>query len=489
MIPLHGAFRAEIERMLGAEAAAFFDALEESPVLALRLNPARANAEAVAAEFFEERVPWEPNGRYLLPGARPGASIAHAAGAFYLQEASAMVSVNALEPRPGERILDLCAAPGGKSTQIAAAMAGEGLLVANEPEPARARILASNLERMGARNAVVVNAYPDALAARWTAYFDALLCDAPCSGEGMFRREIEARAQWNPGAPEGCARRQAEILDSAAELIRPGGRLVYSTCTFNPHENEETVRAFLLRHPDFVPEDFHLPGVGDSREGMIRVWPQRARGDGHFAARLRKRGGAAESGAEPADRIARGERCALEPRGRSGAEVRAGFEKRGHALRANVEHRRDGRALSSSESAARSLVARLEDEICALPDALKRRFLMLGDALYALPEACPPLDGLKVVQPGVRLLRAGRSHIEPEHALAMALEPAQALRAHELSDEEALRYLRGEVLNCPENLRGWVLMRWRGLPLGWAKAVPPQFKNHLPKGLRAASRR
>lgn len=446
MTPLNETFKREIEQILGAEADAFFAAMDDAPALALRLNPARAGAAEAAAAYVEGMVPWEARGRYLARGVKPGASIAHAAGAFYLQEASAMVSANVLQPVAGERILDLCAAPGGKSTQIAAALAGEGLLVANEPEPARAKALASNLERLGVRNAVVTNAYPDALARRWPEEFDAILCDAPCSGEGMFRREPESRDQWNPAAPAGCAKRQAEILDRAAEMLRPGGRLVYSTCTFNRTENEGSIRAFLNRHPDFVPEDFVLSGVGASEGGMIRVWPQRVRGDGHFAARLRKLG-ISES-----------------------------------RLRARPAMDRD----------AAALIQRLESEVTSLPPQLKRRVARQGDCLYALPESCPDLSGVRVIAPGVQLLAIGRNHIEPAHALAMALDPDCALRRMELTDAEAMRYLAGEVLDCAESLRGWVLMLWRDMPLGWSKASNAQAKNHLPKALRraaAASRR
>ena len=437
MIPLPSEFMRSIEEMLGCEAPAFFASLNEPPTLALRLNPAREGAAAAAEAFAADPVPWEQNGRYLREGARPGAGIAHAAGAFYLQEASAMVSAAILNAQSGERILDLCAAPGGKSTQIAAALGGSGLLVSNEPEPARARVLAANLERMGVRNAAVTNAYPDALAARWPEYFDALLCDAPCSGEGMFRRDPDARAEWKSGAPAGCAKRQAEILDRAAELVRPGGRLVYSTCTFNRNENEGTIAAFLARHPEFAPEDFSLPGMGASQGGCIRIWPHRQRGDGHFAAKLRKAGSGKrkEPPAIPMDR-----ECA-------------------------------------------ALIDRLEREVCTLPQELKARIAHLGDYLYAIPAECPDSKGLKLASAGLCLLRIGRNYIEPAHALAMALDASLVRQRMELDDRQAQRYLAGEALDC-EGRKGWTWISWHGMPLGWGKASNGQMKNHLPKGLR-----
>ncbi|MBQ8507836.1 MAG: RsmF rRNA methyltransferase first C-terminal domain-containing protein [Clostridia bacterium] len=435
MMPLPTEFMEMIAKMLGEEAPAFFASLEEKPTLALRVNPLRKHAREAAAPFIAGGVPWEENGYYIAAGTRPGAGIAHAAGAFYLQEASAMVSVAALQPVPGERILDLCAAPGGKTTQIAAALAGEGLLVSNEPEPGRAKVLAANLERMGVQNAIAVNAYPDALAKRWSGYFDAILCDAPCSGEGMFRREPDSRLEWKPGAPAGCAKRQAEILDRAAELLRPGGRLVYSTCTFNPSENEDTISAFLARRPDFAAEDFELPGLGASTNGCMRIWPHRVAGDGHFCARLRK----------------------------SGDERLPAPDFR-------------------NDKADLQLIRQLEGEVCPLPGSFQR-FARMGDYLYALPSECPDVKGLKLTRQGVCLLRIGKNYIEPQHALAMAIDPSAALRKIALDDAQAAKYLAGETLNFDCD-KGWTLVCWQNMALGWGKASNGQVKNHLPKGLR-----
>ena len=439
--PLPIEFLNRMGGLLGDEYPAFLRALESPAALALRLNPKRAGAEAAARPFVDGPVPWAANGRYLnqREGLKPGSSVAHAAGAFYMQEASAMASAAVLNAKPGERVLDLCAAPGGKSTQIAAAMGDRGLLVSNDPEPARARALAGNLERMGAANALVVNALPQKLSARWPAYFDAVLVDAPCSGEGMFRRDPAARDEWKPAAPEGCARRQADILDEAAKLLRPGGRLVYSTCTFNDLENEGSVGGFLARHPDFAPEDFSLPGVGASTGGMLRLWPHRVRGDGHFVARLRRAGEPRERQAPAAPRM---DRAVADP------------------LRA------------------------LEREVCRLPAfATDMRLLIQGDRLYAQPLDAPRLDGLRVVCPGLCLLRVGRNHIEPEHALAMALPPEDALRTAELDGDQALAWLRGEALPF-DGEAGWTLVLHAGLPLGWGKVSQGTLKNHLPKGLR-----
>ena len=443
MIALPVEFLNQMREMLGDETPAFLRAMDAPPALALRLNPRRNGAEAAAEPFVEDPVPWSPLGRYLKPGARPGAAIAHWAGAYYIQEASAMLPAAVLDARPGESVLDLCAAPGGKSTHIAAAMDNRGLLVANDPEPARAKVLSGNLERMGAANAIVVNALPAKLAAQWPETFDAVLVDAPCSGEGMFRRDPDARGEWNPAAPEGCAGRQAEILDCAARMLKPGGRLVYSTCTFNRHENEDTVSAFLDRHPEFAPEDFEAPGIGSSTGGCLRVFPHRVRGDGHFAARLRK----------------------------AGASKEAPPKKRG-------ERR------ARPDPAIPEYLRLLERDVCALPDFVQDMAYALNvDRLLARPANAPSLDGIRVLSPGLWLLRAGRSHVEPEHALAMALPPDGALRRAELDDAQAALYLSGEAVECPGD-RGWALVTWRGMPLGWGKRSDNVVKNHLPKGLR-----
>ena len=541
MPELKTAFIANMRALLGEEAGAFFRALEEAPSLALRPHRGMEAAEP----FIEGAVPWAEGGFYLRPGARPGASVAHWAGAFYLQEASAMLPAAALNARPGERVLDLCAAPGGKSSQIALAMGGEGVLVANEVDAARARVLAANLERLGVTNAVVLNETPARLAARWPEYFDAVLVDAPCSGEGMFRRDPQSREAWTDAAPRGCRKRQGEILEAAAKMVRPGGRLLYSTCTFNGEENEGSVADFLQAHADFAPEEFALPGLGASRGGMLRIWPHRARGDGQFAALLRRAGedggdgpetwaGAADAAGRPhargdgperalagADAVAgevfmRGDgadedagrafaRGDGEERTRDGADAAAG----------EVFMRRDGAdgsgSLSSAHPAASigmwldalpkarparragkavpdvaALLAELgKCAVAALPVSPQSARLRLeGRRLIAAPLEAPELDGLRVISPGLALLRAETGRVEPEHALSMALLPGMARREAALTEKEALAFIAGEALPR-EGEAGWTLVTHAGLPLGWGKQAGGMLKNHVPKGLRA----
>lgn len=430
---------------LGEEADAYFAAMEMPCLRGLRLNPQKPVSDAAleAVGGVEEPVPWYPElGRYLRNDSPAGADPLHEAGAYYLQEPSAMAPVSVLSPQPGERVLDLCAAPGGKSTQIAAALAGEGLLVSNEPVPSRAKILSRNIERMGVPNALVVSAQPEALAARWGVLFDAVLVDAPCSGEGMFRRHPETRAEWNPASPMGCAERQRRILGCAAAMLRPGGRLVYSTCTLSPEENEETVRWFLREHPDFSAQPFSLSGdygTLDAPEGMLRLYPHRVRGEGHFVACLRRarrraRGEPDEAcgGAALAARARRVRRLFGLCRASSRPAGRQRAAGRRAALRA-----RSAAAGRGSRAARRSAAGNAERQgLCAGPRAGHVPFPACGLPVLALDRAGP------------------------------------------------LRYQSGEALPAPENMSGWALAVYEGLVLGFGKASGGQFKNHYPKGLR-----
>ena len=431
------AFLARIEKQLGGEYPAFLAALEQPPRGAVRLNPLRPQGEAALEGALGDPVPWEPWGRYTLPGFKPGEHLAHPAGAFYSQEASAMAPARVLSPRPGERVLDLCAAPGGKSGQLAAMLAGRGALVSNEPDFRRAQILRGNLEKLGAAVAAVVCALPQQLAQRWPAAFDAVLVDAPCSGEGMFRRDPQARAEWSPQRAAGCARRQRDILAQAAAMVRPGGRLAYSTCTFNPQENRENVAWFLSRFPDFQPASFVLPGAGASRDGCLDLWPHRAAGEGHFVALLLRRGRAQAEPAPP--------------------------------------H-------SAPVEAARALALLQE----ALPGGWYAPFaqwnLSLRDeALAVQSPQLPDLKGLRVLSAGLALAQVGKGWVKPHHALAMAAPAGGLERVQPVDREQALRFLKGETLET--SLEGWALVCWQGLPLGWGKGVGGVLKNHLPKGL------
>lgn len=274
-------FVSRIRRQLGDEADAFLHIYSRPAWRGLRLNTLKISGEDAVFGEMQDRfrlkpVPWCPDGYYYAEETRPGRHPYHAAGLYYIQEPSAMSVVEWMAPEPGELVLDLAAAPGGKSAQIAARMKGKGLLVANEIHAGRAKILSENMERMGIAHSLVTSGTPDELAHRFPLAFDRILLDAPCSGEGMFRKEPEAIAEWSPEQVERCAARQADILEKAASMLKPGGVLAYSTCTFAPEENERQIARFLERHAEF------------EAVRTEQIWPHRNEGEGHFAAVLRK---------------------------------------------------------------------------------------------------------------------------------------------------------------------------------------------------------
>ncbi len=447
--PFPPEFLEAMRAMLGPEYDEFERALQSPNQSALRINPLKADAYEAAQNFIGEPVPWEPSGYYFDPALKPGTSPLHDAGAYYIQDASAMAPARVLNAQPGEFVLDLCAAPGGKSGQIAQQLKNTGFLVSNEPDANRAKVLSSNLERLGVANAMVTCAYPDALADRWGSLFDALLVDAPCSGEGMFRKDEQARQEWSPHAPVGCALRQAEILDQAARLLKPGGRLVYSTCTFNLTENEHTVQAFLQRHPEFLPQDFALPGVGQSAQGMLRLWPHKLKGEGHFVAKLVK----SSSAAKPAS------------------------PKKSKPLK-KTRHK-------SQTPGTRQAVDLFEHQVvCKWPEYFSTyRFEMRGDLLWAQPNALPSPDGLRVLRAGLCVGKLGKNYVQPDHALAMALCPENVHVAQALSQEQTIMALHGHPIEA-DGPNGWVLLCHQGIGIGWGKRSNGIIKNHIPKGLR-----
>ena len=307
---LPAAFTKRMREILTTEYEDFERSYESNRFYGLRCNLLKCSAEAFPALYSEafgqsdslEGIPWAPEGFFFMPEDQPGRHPLHEAGAYYIQEPSAMSSAAVLDPKPGERVLDLCAAPGGKTTQIAARMQGSGLLVSNEIVSSRARILSQNVERMGIRNCVVLNETPDRLAGFFPEFFDCILVDAPCSGEGMFRKEEAALSQWSVANVKMCADRQDLILEAASRMLRPGGRLVYSTCTFAPEEDEGSIDRFLDRHPDFHVVSSPLQAFFDAGrpdlassgrkelELTMRLWPHKIEGEGHFVALLKKDG-------------------------------------------------------------------------------------------------------------------------------------------------------------------------------------------------------
>ncbi len=449
VVDLPEAFVAKMQQLLGDEYASFLAAFERERSLGLRVNTLKINADEL-----QRRVPWQlvsipwcPSGFYYDAADQPGKHAWHAAGAYYLQDPSAMAVGELAAPQPGERVLDLCAAPGGKATHLSALMQDAGLLVANEVHPTRVKALAENLERWGSKNMIITSAQPVELAARFGPWFDCIVVDAPCSGEGMFRKDEVAREQWNEGQVRSCAATQIEVVQAAYQMLAPGGRLVYSTCTFSPEENEATVRWLLTRYPDLeiVSALLHpswQPGFhadeADPLRLTARLWPHRLRGEGHFLACLRK-GGA---------------RVAHQPPLETGVYGVADQELQDFAA----------------------------ETLTALPAGPYLRF---GNHVYRVVPDMPQLQGLRVVRPGWHLGEVRKGRFIPSHSFALALRPEQAQRCLRLSatSPEAAAYLAGHTL-ATDLPNGWALVCVDGFPLGWGKVTDGVLKNHYPKGLR-----
>ncbi|WP_223069645.1 RsmB/NOP family class I SAM-dependent RNA methyltransferase [Paenibacillus caui] len=456
-VTLPPAFRSEMISMLGErEGEQFLASYQKERLYGLRINtlkigPLSKMRDNIKDLFRLQPVPWCPDGYYYSREQRPGRHPYHAAGLYYIQEPSAMSAVELLDPRPGETVLDLAAAPGGKTTQIAAKMQGQGMLVTNEIHPARAKILAENVERMGIQNAIVTQASPGELASRFPLVFDCIMLDAPCSGEGMFRKDEKAASEWSPSAPSLCAARQRDILHDAVAMLKPGGRLAYSTCTFNRSENEENMQWLLEQYSFMVLEEER------------RIWPHLEAGEGHYVALLRRK---------PED----------EETGLKGIKTNRKKDK------GSGNSRQKG---NESASAKASCLTWMNENIPDFPFE-PDRLITFGEALYLLPQSSgltvtlQKLDCLKIPRAGLRLGSFRKGRFEPDHALAIALTADQSGSRINLSADspELSAYLRGETLVSPADQRGWTLVTVDGYPLGWGKCSNGQLKNHLPKGLR-----
>ncbi|MGA8943335.1 MAG: RsmB/NOP family class I SAM-dependent RNA methyltransferase [Thermoactinomyces sp.] len=450
-------FLQQMQSLLDDEYPAFLNTYQLAPIRSLRVNTLKIDPARLKemVPFRLEPVPWCKEAFYYdHEQDRPGKHVYHAAGLYYIQDASAMAPAEALAAKPGEKILDLCAAPGGKTTQLAAQMRGEGILVANEIDSKRINALVENLERCGVTNTVVLNENPLHLTKRFAHFFDGILIDAPCSGEGMFRKDPEVSRRWSLRAVEKCSLLQLDILEAAAPMLRPGGRLVYSTCTFNPVENEGVIAAFLEQHPEFQVKPvaqaaYYKPGhpewAGQKDTALrdaVRLWPHHLKGEGHFVILLEKKDG---QETKP-------------PRPGKFPPVSA------QAIKVWKDFARDTYVGKSF---------------------LKGPYTIYGEHLYQVPEELPSLKGLKVERPGRYLGKAKRNHFAPSHALALSSFPGQVqqIQAFTQNDPELMLYLQGEAL--PTTLqKGWTLVTVDGYPLGWGKVSGGLLKNHYPKWLR-----
>ena len=480
-----------MKEYLGVSYEAFIASYETSEVKGIRLSsffrgdgPFAMGSLPLSVESVEgqnesganwQKVVWCDNGYFLnaddFNEIRPGKHPLHEAGAYYIQEPSAMAPVAYMDIRPGDRVLDLCASPGGKSTQIAALLRGEGILVSNEIMPDRAKILSENIERMGVRNALVISEDPRNISDRFYGFFDKILVDAPCSGEGMFRRSDVAINEWSLENVANCAKRQEWILDEAAKMLRENGTLCYSTCTFSKEENELQIVNFLERHEEFsLGEMTKFEGMrsgfaaGEYESVGVRIFPHEANCEGHYLCKLvkKRRMSGQENGCHEDEAVNK-----VMPLG--------GFEPE----------------LSKKDAADLKEMYKFFDETFSEESDFKeyikeRKITRFKDRVYLLPKECPKLDGLKVLRPGLHLGTILKNRFEPGHALAKCLSCYDVKRTCilEPDGDEAKKYIAGETFNFDGDLPGWYVVFAGIYPLGWGKLTNSIMKNHYPKGLR-----
>lgn len=535
---LPAAYTDRMQRMLGGEYRAFLAGLEQPRHRGLRVNTQKISPEEFEhiAPFPLERIPWIPNGFCYPEEVRPARHPYYAAGLYYLQEPSAMTPAAVLPVKPGDRVLDLCAAPGGKATELAAKLQGQGLLVANDINTARSRALLRNLELSGAANILVTNETPERLAEAFPAYFDCILTDVPCSGEGMFRKEPAAAELWSPERVRSFAAQQSQILAQAYRMLRPGGLLMYSTCTFSPEEDEQQISHFLEAHedihvtdtgllcgesagfaggrPDWLhvftgemrEEPVSVPGKHPREEELkkcVRIWPHRMPGEGHFLALMKKDSGMAGSGEEPRELRMNA--------GRERKTCGAGKMKKVRSDSRGKE-RKSGQASVFPGSGGLNLIRPFAARVPGVPfregtqtgaddfsdpaAAVRYRIETRGERAYMVQELPDGVRGLHFLRNGLYLGDWKKNRFEPSQPLAMAQavtegSPAEACPALLLpaADERLSAYLRGESLGLTADeagqpADGWLLVCAGRYPLGWGKKTGRTVKNKYPQSWR-----
>lgn len=453
-------FEKKMKAFLGNEWDDFLYSYDNNRFQALRFNTLKVQSPEERMRILktlkissDKRVSWANAAYYFDENVRPGKHPYHEMGLYYIQEPSAMSAAALLAPKPGMRVLDLCAAPGGKSTQLATYLGDSGLLVSNEINTQRSRILSQNIERMGIKNAIVTNEDSFVLASHFPGFFNAIQVDAPCSGEGMFRKLPEAIEQWSMENVTICAARQKEILDNAAVMLKPGGVIVYSTCTFSKEENEDVIEYFLERYPDFTLEE------------MERFWPHKVDGEGHFVAKLVRRG------------------CV-------DTDLKADRKTQKNK---NSKNRKNETKPALTKENMKLLSEFLDETISEDMAAWIKnsRLVMFGEQLYRLPDMEVDIKGLKVQRAGLHIGEFKKQRFEPSHSLALALKLNDAKNVVKLTcdNPQTIGFFNGQSVmlsdeQAAECKKGWALVCVDGYPAGWGKVNGAQVKNHYPKGLR-----
>ncbi len=454
VITLPKKFENRMKELLQEEFPDFLRGFEEERYGGVRFNSLKVSKDEWEriAPFAIQQVPWITNGYYYSLSEQPAKHPYYFAGLYYIQEPSAMTPAQILPVNPGDRVLDICAAPGGKSTELAAKLQGKGVLVSNDISNSRAKALLKNLELFGSRNSLILSEAPGKLTERFRRYFDKILVDAPCSGEGMFRKSPAIMKNWEQYGVEYYHKLQLEILDAVLPMLAPGGMLVYSTCTFSPEEDEGSLQYILENHPDMHVikpelsyEGFscgHPEWIENGRkeiENAIRLWPHKLDGEGHFVALLQKDD--------------------------SGEQKMVPVPSKPAKL----------------PEAAKEFLDRLSIE---LP---KERLEIREDRLYLLPEGIPDLKGLRVMRSGLLLGELKKNRFEPSQALACALSMKEydAVYNMDVDEEDVVRYLKCETIEAKTDVPdGFVLVCVGGFPLGWAKAQNGTLKNKYLPGWR-----
>lgn len=471
-------FEKKMKAFLGNEWDDFLYSYDNNRFQALRFNTLKVQSTEERMRILkvlgissDKKVSWADEAYYFDENVRPGKHPYHEMGLYYIQEPSAMSAAALLAPKPGMRVLDLCAAPGGKSTQLATYLGDSGLLVSNEINTQRSRILSQNIERMGIKNAIVTNEDSFVLASHFPGFFNAIQVDAPCSGEGMFRKLPEAIEQWSMENVAICAARQKEILDNAAVMLKPGGVIVYSTCTFSREENEDVIEYFLERHPDFTLEE------------MERFWPHKVDGEGHFVAKLVRRGSVNELGA---DYDVCEDSCnKVED---TGLKVDRKTKKN-----KNSKNRKNETKPALTKENMKLLSEFLDETISEDVAAWIKnsRLVMFGEQLYRLPDMEVDIKGLKVQRAGLHIGEFKKQRFEPSHSLALALKLNDAKNLVKLTcdNPQTIGFFNGQSVvlsdeQTAECKKGWALVCVDGYTAGWGKVNGTQVKNHYPKGLR-----
>lgn len=437
-----------MRKLLGDELDAYLESFNDSRLYGLRVNNLKISTEDFLkiSPFKLTPIPWIENGFFYSEEEKPAKHPYYYAGLYYLQEPSAMTPANLLPISEGDKILDMCAAPGGKSTELLAKLNNTGLLVSNDISASRAKALLKNIELFGPRDVMVINEDPAKLVNIYPAFFDKILIDAPCSGEGMFRKDNKLIKAWEKNGPEFYGEIQRNIVLYGADMLKPGGYMMYSTCTFSKHEDEDTIQYLLENRPEMsVVKASDYEGFAQGFDGLsdcIRIFPHKMPGEGHFLALLKKSEDANEVYYRPME-----------------------FKKV-------------------------KLAEELEEFLSMISMPIdKNRIQMVEDRAYLIPELANDYKQVRKLRAGLLLGEVKKNRFEPSQALAMALRMEEFSQVINLSCEDlnVIKYLKGETLDIDETFgvsEGWNLVCVDGYPLGWGKLTKGTLKNKYHAGWR-----